>query len=380
MDVIANYCLGDLDDPIQAEVFLQNYVDKSNDLHFIRYATSCVLFKRFAAFCPIKWNRLLPMTSFDRALVLTLEGKKVFIEELTFLEKLFILSIALIFGNFDELFMKRMISDLIQCHGDMGLFLLTEVEARSNACSILAGALLGIKTANPDLDNDLDLLALAIAAQEVRAPVESSLEEGRVISYQHSNIKSCFCFEGKGSGIGACFFEKIKVVNFGPQVLDIAEMEKYGIDYHSESGVFGLIEQSQGEFCCRGWSRLLGDRDVWIEHEIRIQEDRLDVFVAIERIHSSKEFAECFFVVCDSVQVDQKNVKQGSLERYRGFTKALELEKEGECVNISLENDVICQVIPLAGENHFWGANFLISFEPREDTTRMHFQFVKSSL
>ncbi len=208
-----------------------------------------------------------------------------------------------------------------------------------------------------------------------------SLDESNssIISYTNSLADIALSFEGKGTGVGALAFDQVQVITFGPQVFGPGEMDKYGINFIAkEQGHFSTVEDRQ-QFSCRGWSRIQGDRDVWVEHDLRLGEEVIDLFIAFEGFGSSiLTLSESFFVICDSVLVDHKTVRRGSLERYHGTARSMEWISGSEHIKLYLESKMTCQVIPLAGEEYFWGANFLISFEPEDFSKRMHLQFVKT--
>ena len=55
-------------------------------------------------------------------------------------------------------------------------------------------------------------------------------------------------------------------------------------------------------------------------------------------------------------------VDRGSLERYEGKSLPIELQGAQDKIFIHPDPSLKMQVIPLAGGDHFWGADFIVAF------------------
>ncbi len=207
------------------------------------------------------------------------------------------------------------------------------------------------------------------------------LTDSSIITFSNSLLDLTLSFEGKGTGVGSLAFDQVQVITFAPQVSEVGELDKYGINFTSKDRQHVVVAKDRDQFSCRGWSRIQGDRDVWVEHDLRVNRDAVDLFIAFESFSSMPLIlSECFFVACESVLVDQRMVRKGVLERVRGTPRTLEWISDKEHVKVYLESKMTCQVIPLAGEGCFWGADFMISLQPEDISKRIHIQIVRTAL
>ncbi len=343
---------------------------------------------------------------FDHALVDALSGKTVSIEELSFLEKIIICNVSFIFGGVDVKCVSKIAHVLTNTFTKnkevMTLFLLEEEEARSKAFLLLGYTLLDlairsailkdslstreqfydvVESLDKCFDTDIDVLAesLYLVTRGIdckHLDIKEDSDGQSLYSYQDGPLDVLLTFEGKNIGLGSIVFDHVKFVSFGPQVLDLGQIENYGINFSNHNRINVSLEENKSSWNCRGWSRIQGDLDVWVEHDLRIKENELDLFVSFESFkEDDPEIVECFFVCANEVAVDGKIVKKGSLNRHRSIARTLEIKEGDTTVLVEVLCGAICQVIPLAGGDYYWGSNFLVSFEPKDVNERIHLHF-----
>jgi len=169
---------------------------------------------------------------------------------------------------------------------------------------------------------------------------------------------------GCKSGMGAYLFRDIGIINYGPQLLPIGDCASFGLAGRPRSFNF---EQRQIRYQTRlaaphprntGFPiQDSGYSGLWIEVEQSLEETtcRFQGSRSLESVRFS------FFLKAPCLRVSGSHkLMPKSLDRYLGPPAPVLLE--GGLLLKAISGASQMEVIPLAGDESFWGANFLVVF------------------
>ncbi|MEZ5315728.1 MAG: hypothetical protein R3E91_05955 [Chlamydiales bacterium] len=190
------------------------------------------------------------------------------------------------------------------------------------------------------------------------------------ILYHRQEEQTILCLgSGCKSGMGAFFVGKVGVVNFGPQLKPLGDCSGFGL-----AGKGRNIEISENllSYQCRlaaphhrdtgiSWLKDSGYCGAWIESRCAIDDNCLDITSRIEGFRPLSDFIFTYFMKAQTCYVaGSHKLTAHSLDRYQGPPQPIKID--GLVVN-PCEGFCNMEVIPLAGDNSFWEADFMISFK-----------------
>ncbi len=175
---------------------------------------------------------------------------------------------------------------------------------------------------------------------------------------------------GWNSGVFSYHKNHAAIVNCGPQLAPLDDLEKFGIDRTCSltSRTFNEIiwEKTPFNFRMKGWTKIFA-HPAWMQIEAHYEAQKLRISCQLQEDRIAEGLAMVFYLKGDQLAIGGKETLQGgSLERYQGKALPLELRAENEKIFIEPEADQEMQIIPLAGGDHFWGAHFLVAFPLQE--------------
>ncbi len=189
------------------------------------------------------------------------------------------------------------------------------------------------------------------------------LFEGKEIASRLGLVKNgnvatyALAFKGKGTSLGVIRAGSVEISAFGPQVHPLNDPHLFGI-YTSDDP---------------SWMAVNAEKEVWFQLIPSFETDTIDVrFIGIS---PQVPISFVFYVKADFVRLDQDVYFPKSLRRYGGDAKRLILEKGNHCLSIENRYPGSLELIPLAGEKCFWGADFLIGFQIPSHEGRALFHF-----
>lgn len=165
----------------------------------------------------------------------------------------------------------------------------------------------------------------------------------QLLLFHSSDARGALSLSGRGTSLGIFLSKEIEVRAFGPQGLPLNELGKFGI----ERALGGLD----------GWTNLSALPEVWLEVK-KFSESGLDVRFFGLTPESSLNFS--FYIKASEAQIGVSYFQPKSLVRYLGESKAVVF---GGKFKIESMVPSKMELIPLAGQNSFWGTDFLLSFE-----------------
>lgn len=187
-----------------------------------------------------------------------------------------------------------------------------------------------------------------------------------------------FCtLHGGGTGLGSIKNHDVEIVSYGPQYLPLASSQGFGIEGNalSDHGMRrSIIEWKRQSFTLKGCTRMVDQpstdsrigiyRGIWLEvnQEFKLPHFYINInFIGLDGWDS---VGFSFFIKAKYCHIhSHKTLSSGTPEGYEGESRALTfsgLETEIELNPIGFEGTM--QIIPLSGNNDFWGANFLVSY------------------
>jgi hypothetical protein len=189
---------------------------------------------------------------------------------------------------------------------------------------------------------------------------------------------------GCKSGLGAFLKHDVGVLNFGPQLLPVGRGDQFGIA--------GLphelkIESLENGYHLKGTTSVSshhpkdrellnlsqsGNSGLWIEAEHFLQNQTLDLKIQFSGLRPITDAAFVFFAKAPLCAIETLHrLRAGSLDRYSGPVKTIEFLSEKGRVDLRCSQGATSmEVIPLAGDDSFWGADFLVVFSMEAGKTQ----------
>ncbi len=187
-------------------------------------------------------------------------------------------------------------------------------------------------------------------------------------------------YQGDHTGLGSIQFDAVSVVSMGPHYFPLGELSRFGI--YREGDDFSDVEERRNSIS--GWTKLIaGDRSfgsgaTWLHFGVEKDLNEIKLKAAFENGKGEDPFAFVFFVKAQEIKVSEKRYLKGSLTTYQGTNAPLELFSGEEKVLLVPQFKGPIQIIPLAGGEFFWGADFLIAYEIHELDHKYSWSFIKS--
>lgn len=154
---------------------------------------------------------------------------------------------------------------------------------------------------------------------------------------------------GFGTSLGVFRSKDVEIRAMGPQGFPLGNLESFGID-----------RQPDGSFMT-GWTRLAAAPEVWMHLQADLQEGKFGLkFVGLK---PEEPIAFVFYVKAGSCAAEGQVFKPKSLQRYTGAASSFVFRGKESQLKIESGSSLKAQLIPLAGDGGFWGADFLLSFE-----------------
>lgn len=187
---------------------------------------------------------------------------------------------------------------------------------------------------------------------------------------------------GYHSGIGTLSKKDVKIVSMGPHLAPLGETTVFGIHRIPmlKERAFKDI-QSQNEdhrFNFSAWTRLVSDHSqlsdswLWIQSEVSEQKCRLNF--EIKHLKKQKQVYMTFFIKAKKATVSKNfHLIPGSLDRYLGKVEKVQFFSDKASFEIATNSQEKMQVIPLAGQDCFWDADFLLAYV-LEDEKKVSFE------
>ena len=181
-------------------------------------------------------------------------------------------------------------------------------------------------------------------------------------------IKNGALWVGHESGFGSFLRGDVGILSFGPSLwpkkdfgLNLAPTDLNKL--HEHKPLPGYHAKQHGQIMhYAAWSRMQVDRKhIWCE--LSMQANR-DVHLEMRFLDlKNQPMSALMAVKADALKIgNQLELESGSLKQYKGGAKTVALEGKSSQMVIIPEKQGKMEVIPLAGDSRYWGANFLIIY------------------
>lgn len=173
-----------------------------------------------------------------------------------------------------------------------------------------------------------------------KTPFFRSLFEAEIqikISPLHAALPIVWTLEGSRAGMGAIQMGDLKVLAFGPHASPL-----------SNARLFGICEGGK-EWCCAA-----AQKEVWFQ--VEPQEGGFSLHAL--GVVFDKPIAFVFYVKALQCQIGERVFKPKSLHRFLGEASSVQFDG----AILAADRPLKMELIPLAGGNHYWGADFLLAF------------------
>jgi hypothetical protein len=209
-----------------------------------------------------------------------------------------------------------------------------------------------------------------------------------LVGYRSSSQHVICTLHGGHTGLGSLRFGNIEVVNYGPQYLPLGEFQGFGIEGNalSDRGMRrSVIEWRRHSFTLKGCTRLVDQpspssfemgkfRGIWLEVAQEFKKPHFYLKTNFLGLDGWESIAFSFFIKAASCKIQSQTLLPRTLERYEGEVQTLAFESQQTVLELrALSFKGTMQVIPLAGGNNFWGADFLVAYLLSSD--QRHYQW-----
>jgi len=211
--------------------------------------------------------------------------------------------------------------------------------------------------------------------EDISLPKTFAIPSSATIGHRGEDTFSSFTFAGVNSGLGSIHIADVKILSFGPQTYPLGEMKNYGIfrQIHDSKSFDDVKIVVNNDFSSiQGWTRLCIKKeseslgaDLWLYVKTKLTDNNTKLIFdfAEQKINRSLTFT--FYIKAKSCLVDDTTLLPSSLDRFEGkMPKQLSFRGKRGSISIKAKNEEKVHIIPLAGENCFWNANFLLAIDP----------------
>jgi hypothetical protein len=235
--------------------------------------------------------------------------------------------------------------------------------------------------------NDSEIKLDAPLASPIPLPQTIYDPSTALIGHRSQRAHAVCTLHGNQTGLGTLRFDDVEFVNYGPQYLPLGECEGFGIvgNYMNDQGERAPLLQLQSQgFSLKGCVRLVDEprassllgqlRGIWLEINQEFKYPNFSLETTLLGLDGWDGVAMSFFVKAKRCLVGSKPLLPRSFDKYEGSVEDIRFEgATGGCKLKSPSSQARLQVISLAGDSSFWGADFLVAylFQPEQS----HYQW-----
>ncbi len=191
---------------------------------------------------------------------------------------------------------------------------------------------------------------------------------------------------GCKSGLGAFLHHDAGIVNWGPQTTAVGNCTGFGLAGRAQRVEIEESDTFRLSFLCRlatplpretGFSALQdsGFSGLWIDAALEGNLDQLSCSMTFQSSRPSETPLLTLFGKGNGCWLGASHkLNPGSLDRYQGPPQPLLLTGASGAVRIEVQGALKLEIIPLAGDESFWGANFLMAYTLQEAPIRFTLQ------
>ena len=197
------------------------------------------------------------------------------------------------------------------------------------------------------------------------------------LHYQYGETSLVCSAAGMNTGLSSLHKKGIHVVSMGPHYAPLADSDYYGVSRLSNGSQEGFkdlkIESDDEKGNFQGWTRIVSldeenQSEEWLFFNLEAEKEKIELTVRKSHHNELNSLFYVFFVSADKGIVgEEMELHPGILDRYQGSTHKVLFEKDKEKIEITPYFNGEMKLIPLAGKNHFWSADFLLAFSLKKN-------------
>lgn len=177
-------------------------------------------------------------------------------------------------------------------------------------------------------------LAFSFSKLQEIEPIQGGTFDCHLTFVQNSKYRAALTLDGIETSLGM-IRGKVEICSFGPQ---------------AENMCFGISGKGM-----QGWTRCAAYPEVWL----KMQATEMGFGLQFVGLKPEFPISLALYVKGKSCEVGNQILYPKSLRRFSGEAQEVSFEKKGF---VTTDQPRRVQVIPLAGDQSFWGAEFLLSY------------------
>ncbi len=233
-----------------------------------------------------------------------------------------------------------------------------------------------------------------LSQAEMKLPEHIYDPSTALVGYRAKDQHVLCTLHGEHTGLGCFRYGDVEIVNFGPQYLPLADCNGFGIEGNAltDYGIRrSIIEWRPGSFILKGCTRmvdqpgcdgaLMGNfRGIWLEVTQEFKKPHFYLKTSFLGLDGWDSVAISYFVKASRCRIASQILKPRTFDRYEGIGQTVALEGQEYTLELRLlASQGQMHVIPLAGDDSFWGADFLVAYltAPQQRHYQWHIAPVK---
>lgn len=202
-----------------------------------------------------------------------------------------------------------------------------------------------------------------------------------LVGYRSTQQHVICTLHGGYTGLGTLRYGDVEILTYGPQHLPLGECQAFGIEGNSisDQGIRrSVIEWKGHSFTIKGCTRVV-DQPIRLSTEQKFGGIWMEVVQEFKKPHfflktnflgldGWDSIVFTFFIRAARCKVESRYFLPGTLGQYEGEVQTILFEGVKNFLELkSFSSKGKMQVIPLGGNEDFWGANFLIAYYLNSD-------------
>lgn len=208
-----------------------------------------------------------------------------------------------------------------------------------------------------------------------------------LLAKRSDNLVSISVLHGGRTSLGAYHVHKdLSIVAFGPQYLPYGDCQRFGIEsvsYLQKEASVSSIEKRENGYLLKGIAKVMGKTiytspytisgnschsEMWLDVEQELSDRIYHLKIGYLSYEKENSLSLVFYIKASECSINGlRTLKPKSLDRYHGETRSLTFATSSEKILLEpLFTDSVLEVIPLAGDESFWGCDFLVGFTAAE--------------
>lgn len=236
-------------------------------------------------------------------------------------------------------------------------------------------------------------------ARKTTLPATISYPSLGMCGKRSDQLISMSTLTGGRTGLGTYHVNRaLSIVTFGPQYQPYGECQGFGVEsnQNTQNKFPNLVIEEKGEkYLVKGYTKLAGNviyespypicgntshSEIWLDVKQEFDGLSYDLEVNYLSYQMGSPLSFVFYVKAAECEIlGMQTLKPKSLDRYQGDVEELIFSSNSQRINLKPAfADTAMEVIPLAGDDSFWGCDFLVGFAVNERALTQHWTITHS--